>query len=80
MFRATDDGRMIHECYELRNNGREIFPRQRFEDLEDCKSACLDLIEDKAVIRGSDFNPMIIKVIEETIFMYDNDNRTMKGV
>ena len=79
MFKATEDGRIIHECYELRNNGKEIFGRKRFEDLNDCKSACLDLIENK-VMYGSDFKPEIHQVSETVLFVYDPENKTMKGI
>lgn len=84
MFKATEDGRIIHECYELRNNGNEIFDRKRFEDLDECKSACLDLIElytnSHIFNYGSDFRPEIHQVSETVLFVYDPENRTMKGI
>jgi hypothetical protein len=80
MFEALPDGRIIHKCYEIKNNGKEIFKRQRFEDLEECKSVCLDLIAQHSLYHRSDFNPVILAITEESLFVYDTDNRTMKGV
>ena len=87
MFRSTEDGRIIHECYELRNKGKDIFKRQRFEDLEECKKACLDLIEEMVNSHilsystyASEFKPEIHQVSETVLFVYDPENKTMKGI
>ena len=75
---VNDNGRFINKYYEIRNDGRyRNIPTETFDTYEEAIDRANELIENKALIYGADFNIKIYCISQEMVAKFNSSIRQM---